>query len=81
MVHHYREDILEAFSRHGVRPAPTTAPAFVREFLNDLYRYEIRRLRERLLREEFPKRDYSGHVIELRRRYPLLSLDTRFWTK
>lgn len=81
MVHHYREEILEALCRHGVRPAPSTSPTFVREFLNDLYRYEIRRLRERLLRQEFPKPEYAGRVDTLRRKYPLLSLDIRFWTK
>lgn len=81
MVHHYHEEILEALARHGVRPAPSTSPAFVRDFLNDLYRYEIRRLRERLLRQEFPKPEYAGRVDTLRRTYPLLSLDIRFWTK
>jgi hypothetical protein len=53
----------------------------VKAFLNDLYRFEIRRLRDRLLRGEIPKPSYASHVVELRKRYPLLSLDVRFWTE
>ena len=37
----------------------------VHEFLNDLYRYELRRLRDRLLRREIPKPDYYAHVVEV----------------
>ncbi len=53
----YRADVLEELWRHGVQPTERTPPALVREFVRDLYRYEIRRLRARLLRKEFPKRN------------------------
>ena len=70
----YREDVLAHLLRHGVRPTPRTSPELVREFVRDLYRYEIRALRERMLREEFPRQEYYGRVDALRRRYPVLSL-------
>ena len=79
-AYRYRSDVLDALASHGVRPRGDTAPAAVREFLNDLYRYELRVLRDRLLRGEFAKSALAGRVIELRRRYPLLSLPVDRWT-
>jgi hypothetical protein len=46
----------------------------VREYVNDLYRYEIRRLRDRLLRGEFPKNNYFDRVVLLRNKYSVLAL-------
>jgi len=73
-VHRYRSDILEALAKHGIRPRPTTPPELVHEFLSDLYRYELRRLRDRLRRGEIPKEGYIDHVVALRLEYPLVSL-------
>ena len=70
----YRADILEQLARHGVRPQPTTPPARVHELISDLYRYEIRRMRQRLIRGEFVRSEYFGRIVELRRKYPLVSL-------
>jgi hypothetical protein len=70
----YRKDVLEHLCRHGIRPTPQTRPQLVRDFVRDLYRYEIRALRDRMLREEFPRQEYWGRVDALRRRYPVLSL-------
>ena len=75
----YLPSVLDALAAHGVRPTASTAPELVREFLNDLYRYELRRLRAELLAGAFPKREYFGRVVALRRRYPLLSLKPRQW--
>jgi hypothetical protein len=75
----YRPDVLAALLVHGVRPTPRTNPELVRDFVRDLYRYDIRRLRERYLRKEFPKIEYSERVDALRRRYPVLSLRARDW--
>ena len=47
--------------------------------MNDLYRYELRRLRAALLAGAFPKPEYYGRVVALRRRYPLLSVKPRQW--
>jgi hypothetical protein len=70
----YRPDVLEHLGRHGVRPTPDTSPQLVRDFVRDLYKYEIRALRERYLRREFPKPEYAERVDALRRRYPVLAL-------
>ena len=79
MFYRYRPDVLLQLANHGVQPRPTTSPELVHEFLNDLYRYELRTLRDRLLRREFPKTSYYDLVVELRRKYPLLSLKTWQW--
>jgi hypothetical protein len=75
----YRRDVLDELLRLGVRPTPRTRPELVHEFIRDLYRIEIRRLRERLLRREFPRSDYANRVVELRRKYPLTSLRPWEW--
>jgi hypothetical protein len=75
----YRTQILAELSRHGVIPRDTTPPALLSEFVNDLYRYELRRLRERLIRREIPKTGYSTRVIELRKKYPLVSIPLADW--
>ena len=79
-VYHYDERILEALAGHGLRPLPTTAPEALRDAVRDLYLFEIRRLRGRLLAGVFAKRDYAAHVIELRKRYPILSIPLTQWT-
>jgi hypothetical protein len=77
----YRADVMEALARHGVRPRPETPPALVRDFLSDLYRWELRRLRDRLLAREFPRHEYARKVVEVRRRYLLLSRPIESWTE
>ena len=71
---HYRSDVLEQLLRHGVRPTDRTRPDLVRDFVRDLYKYEIRSLRERYVRRDFPKTEYATRVDALRRRYPVLAL-------
>ena len=74
MTYRYRPDVLEQLARHGLQPKPTTPPERVRELLNDLYRYELQRLRDRLLRREFPRSSYYDRVVDVRNRYRLLAL-------
>lgn len=73
-AYRYRADVLEQLWRHGIQPTRSTRPEVVHEFIRDLYRFEIRRLRDRLVRKEIPKVGYSDRVVELRRKYPLVSL-------
>ncbi|HEY6360466.1 MAG TPA: hypothetical protein VIX63_05150, partial [Vicinamibacterales bacterium] len=63
----------------GVQPTSATRPELVHEFVNDLYRYELRRLRDGLVRREIPKTGYFDRVVELRRKYPLVSLKPAQW--
>jgi hypothetical protein len=75
----YRPEILEELARHGLRPRAATPAALLREQINDLYRYEIRRLRDRCRAGEFSTRELPAHVVELRKRYILLSIPTAQW--
>ena len=68
-------------ARHGIKPDTQTPPELIHDFLDDLYRYEIRRLKSRLKAGLIPKSEYADHVTRLRERYPLLSLPIRFWTE
>jgi hypothetical protein len=81
VTYEYAPEALQVLAGHGLRPGPDTRPALVREALNDLYRYEIRRLRRRLLAGEIPKGAYSGHVVGLRRQYWLLSIPVERWVR
>ena len=76
----YRPEILAELLKHGVRPSPTTPPTVVADFVSDLYRYEIRRLKARLRRGEVPKESYFDEVVALRGKYPLVSVPVRLWT-
>lgn len=75
----YPAELSESLLRFGLAPRPDTPPRFVRDHLSDLYRYEIRVLRGRLLAGEFPKTDYIGHVIALRKKYWPLALTPEQW--
>ena len=81
MAFRYRPEVLEALARHGVVPLDQTPPSRVREHLNALYRYEIRRLRSRLIRGEVAKASYIDHVLTLRGRYLLLSMPVADWAE
>ena len=81
MEFEYAPEALDVLAGHGLAPGPATPPDVVREALSDLYRYEIRRLKRRLLAAEFPKEHYLDHVIELRRRYWLLSVPVSQWVR
>ena len=75
----YRQDVLDAVWRHGIMPTDAHTPELARGFVRDLYKYEIRRLRERYLKKEFPKAEYSTLVEQLRNRYGVLALVPRQW--
>jgi len=77
----YRPEVLEALLNHGVRPTSSTPPALVHEFVSDLYRFELRRLRDQLVRREIPKAGYYDRVVALRRKYPLVSLKPELWAE
>ena len=76
----YKPEVLEELARHGLQPRAETTPAKLREQINDLYRVEIRKLRDRCRAGEFSTRELPQHVIELRKRYVLLSIPMVHWT-
>ena len=79
IAYRYRDDVIEQLWTHGVHPLDTTRPELVHEYVNDLYRYELRRLRDRLVRREIPKAGYYERVVALRVKYPLVSLKPHEW--
>lgn len=75
----YHPQILEELARHGLKPRASSPPAQLRDAVRELYKYEIKRLRGELLAGRFLKTQYAGRVIELRKRYWLLSVPTQLW--
>ncbi len=75
----YRRDVLEIVWRHGIMPTERTPPQLARGYVRDLYKYEIRRLRERYLKKEFSKRGYYVVVDNLRQQYGVLALVPSQW--
>ena len=80
-TYRYRAAVLEQLWHHGVQPTSSTPPDLVHEFVSDLYRFELRRLRDRLVRKEIPKVGYYDRVVDLRRKYPLVSMKPHEWVE
>jgi hypothetical protein len=74
-----KPEVLDALAAHGLRPKADTPPARLREQINDLYRHEIRALRDRCRAGEFPVPELAPRVVELRKRYLLLSIPMERW--
>jgi hypothetical protein len=81
MPYLYRPEVLEQLLLHGARPAPHTPPQLVHDFVNDLYRYELRRLRHALVTGAIAKAGYYDRVVALRRKYPLVSIKAHLWAE
>ena len=81
MTYRYKPEVVDELARHGLQPGAGTTPQFLRDAINDLYRHEIRRLRDRCRAGEFSTRDLPAHVVELRKRYVLLSIPLVNWTE
>ena len=77
----YPPELMDALLSFGLRPAANTSPAVVRAALNDLYRFEIRRLRQRLLDGHVEKARYADEVVVLRKKYWPLSVQPGQWEK
>jgi hypothetical protein len=77
----YPPELAAKLEEFGLAPRPDTPPQLVRDALSDLYRHEIRRLRGELLAGAFPKAEYSGRVVQLRKKYWPLSLTPAQWEK
>ena len=74
-----KPEILEALADHGLAPRDDTPAALLREQINDLYRIEIRALRDRCRAGDFPLTELAPRVVDLRKRYMLLSIPTAQW--
>jgi hypothetical protein len=79
MLYAWDPDMLQALAVLGVRPGPRTSPVLVKDYVSQLYRYELRRLRDRLVGGEIAKADYKQFIIGLRPRYWMLSIPESRW--
>jgi hypothetical protein len=79
MPYRYKPEVLQQLLVHGVRPTAETPPELVHEFVNDLYRFELRRLRNALVSGAIPRAGYYDRVVDLRRKYPLVSFKPQQW--
>lgn len=77
----YPEELAQALLMYGLKPTSVTPPLMVRDAVNDLYRYEIRRLRQRRHDGLVEKSRYVDEVILLRKRYWPLTLQPDHWEK
>jgi hypothetical protein len=77
----YPPEFLEALSGFGLAPGPATPPALARDAANDLYRYELRRLRDRYRAGGMTRSSYLDRVILLRKKYWVLTLPLSAWMR
>ena len=77
----YRPEVLDELARHGLVPRADTPPSRLREQINDLYRIEIRSLRDRCRAGAFSTAELPARVVALRKRYILLSIPMPQWTE
>lgn len=75
----YPDELAHALLAFGLKPVPATPPLLVRGALNELYRFEIRRLRQRLLDGHVARAHYVEEVIVLRKKYWPLALQPMHW--
>ena len=81
MQYTYHPKVFEELGRFGLRPTLATPPALAKEFMNDLYRHELRTLRGRLVAKDIHRAGYSDRVVELRKKYFLLSIRLDLWAR
>ncbi len=81
MEYTYHPRILEELAGFGLRPRRSTPPSLAKAFVNDLYRHELRRLRQQLRSRRIPKAGYADRVVALRKKYFLLSIRIDLWAR
>ena len=77
----YPPEFLESLGGFGLAPVAETPVDLVRDALNGLYRFELRRLRDRHRRGEVPKPQFLEAVVVLRKKYWLLTLPLPAWRR
>ena len=77
----YPPELLAGLAPLGLAPTDRTPPALTRETVDELYNYELRRLRDQLRGGEVERSNYLGCVIALRKKYWVLTLPLAAWEK
>jgi hypothetical protein len=77
----YPAELREALAGLGLAPTDRIPPAVVRDAANDLYRYELRRLRDRYRAGEMTRSSFLDRVVWLRKKYWVLTLPLSAWVR
>ncbi len=77
----YPPELRAALADLGLAPRADTPPLLVRDAVDDLYKFELKRLRLRHLRGEVAKADFADRVIQLRKKYWVLTLSATAWER
>jgi hypothetical protein len=77
----YPPELVDALAPMGLAPTSSTPPVFVRDAVSDLYRFELRRARDRLRAGAYEKSAYLDIVIALRKKYWVLTLPPAAWER
>jgi hypothetical protein len=81
MMWRYPPELFDALTTFGLAPSEHSEPRRVRDALNALYRFELRRERDRLLARQVAKPEYLANVIALRKKYWPLSMLPEVWER
>lgn len=77
----YPPDFLDALVLLGFVPRDDTPPLVVRDAVAELYKFELRRLRDVYRRGGQPKTELAEQVIRLRKKYWVLTLPPAAWER
>lgn len=77
----YPPELVAGLNRIGVPHSADVPPAVTREAADDIYKDELRALRARLLAGEFDRAAYVELIIELRKKFWILTLPLSAWEK
>ena len=77
----YPPELLTAPAPLGLAPTAATPPVLAREAVDELYKYELRRLRDQLRAGQVERSSYLARVIALRKKYWVLSLPLSAWER
>ena len=77
----YPPELVEGLALVGVSCSPDVSPAVTREMADDLYKDALRALRARLIAGEFERPRYVELIIELRKKFWVLTLPLSAWEK
>lgn len=77
----YPPELREALASLGLAPRSDTPPALVREAADELYKYQLRRLRDRQRAGAVAKAELTEAVVQLRRKYWVLTLPLGAWER
>ncbi len=81
MLFAWDPDMIQALAVLGISPGPRSSPTLVKDYVSALYRYELRRLRDRYVAGEIAKAQFKTSIIELRPRYWMLSIPAARWAE